>query len=177
MILFHYVPKNILRICASIPFFGSPSQRAPNDWEGWMSHPPSNMPPSWSATYLLRPKVIYRSQYGHMAIHCDRHDDLIGFSKTWMGMVQKLYFCIFRWDEHPQAAVLVSRFNKIPWVSRSSMGNFRGQGRTGPQFHGALLDWKFLRGCRCGLCRSVEEDEELGGRNKVNEVVRNGLRT
>ena len=66
------------------------------------------------------PELISHFCYGqrsstevHMAIWpypCDRHYDLIGFSKTWTGMVQKLYFCIFRWDEHPQLpTVLVSK--------------------------------------------------------------------
>lgn len=87
-----------------------------------MSHPPSYMP-----------ELISHFCYGqrsstevHMAIWpypCDRHYDLMASQRLVVG-VQKLYFCIFRWDEHPQ----------LPTVLVSKKQDFMGFKFQDPQF-------------------------------------------
>ena len=134
----------------------------------------------WVYTTISRPKVSKTEVKGHIST-CARHYSWV-LNDYLMGMVQNLSGLSVGWPQLPAVEQLTAVENKrfhvffpVPKV-RKEIANFsRGQGRTGPQFHGALLCWKFLCGCRCGLCRLVAEDTALGGGR--NKVVRNSCIT
>ena len=107
------------RISGSIPFLVPPHNELPMIGKlGWAI--PQATCPSWSATFVTAKGHLQKSIWPYP---CDRHYDLMASQRLVVG-VQKLYFCIFRWDEHPQ----------LPTVLVSKKQDFMGFKFQDPQF-------------------------------------------